>query len=134
MSEHWPEDPYGDMAPILRASLEASKARHPSGKMKGFNMVTEPIMDEAVSIPAGATPVANVLTKDDRCDHCGAEAAYRVTRPDLAINDDPERSGNPTLDFCMHAWRKNFPTMSAAGWIVLGANTVLLAAIGAEGS
>lgn len=92
----WPSNPTGDMVPILEASVavEAAKVRHPSS-------VT--------------------LTAADRCDACGAQAAYRVVRPDPArlMAGVPD---NPTLDFCNHHWRKLFPAMLDEGWVVVGGN------------
>lgn len=119
---YWPEDPYGDMAPLLRASVEAAKARHPSGKMQGATVAVEPIIDEA--FPQYRTPGDAVLTKADRCDNCIGEAVYRVQSSATAT----------VLDFCLHHWRKHFPAMSAQGWGVIGANPELAAAIGGEGS
>jgi hypothetical protein len=53
----WPADPFGDMTPILQASVEAAMQRHPS---------------TSGDIPGVA------LTAADRCDECSAAAAYRV--------------------------------------------------------
>jgi hypothetical protein len=132
----WPEDPYGDMVPILKASIEAAKARHPSGKTKEPDMVSEWVAGQTVGESEPVTdeaPVyANILTAADRCDHCGAAAVYRVMRADLAINDDLKRSGNPTLDFCLHHQRKHFPGMLANGWTIVGTNAELAAAMGGE--
>lgn len=97
----WPDDPYGDMTPILEASVEEAKQRHPSA--------------------SGDAP-GDVLTKADRCDNCGVEALYRVmirmATPEIA---------QPTLDFCHHHKAKHFPAMEAKGWIVVGQNPVLMA-------
>jgi hypothetical protein len=59
MSTAWPNDPTGDMVPILEASVEAAKQRHPSGLAK---------------------PPADMLTSEERCDGCPAAAAYRYKR------------------------------------------------------
>ena len=93
----WPKNPNGDMAPILNDSIEAAKARHPSG----------------VDV-VGLTNV--VLDNADRCDsQCGAAAAYRVGKE------------GASLDFCLHHWRKVFPMMQPKGWVVIGGNPSLLA-------
>ncbi|MFF5973638.1 hypothetical protein ACFY7C_19135 [Streptomyces sp. NPDC012769] len=99
MTGTWPADPRGDMTPILQASIEAAKGRHPSGKEK---------------------PVSVVLTAADRCDGCGAAAGYRVAKriPGCEV----EVVSNSLLDFCVHHWRKNFPKMVDRGWIVIGVN------------
>ncbi|WP_406530719.1 hypothetical protein [Streptomyces sp. I8-5] len=55
----WPQDPDGDMTPILEQSIEAAKERHPSGT---------------------AIPVGLYLTAHDRCDNCSAAAQFRVHR------------------------------------------------------
>lgn len=54
-AEAWPSYPNGSMAPILEASIEAAKLRHPSGK------------------------ATEMLTTEDRCDSCQAAALYRVS-------------------------------------------------------
>ncbi len=89
----YPADPTGDMAPILQASVEAAKMRHPSGKE--------------------TTMTSPTLTAADRCDvkECPAAAAYRVRK--LLAGD---------LDFCAHHWRKNFPGMVDKGWVTVGGN------------
>jgi hypothetical protein len=102
----WPEDPDGDMAPILEASVEAAKARHPSGRA---------LYDEA--FPGNGV----MLTADDRCDRCNAAAAYRVAK---------FAAGRPLqldLDLCLHHWKKNFPSMVSKGWLTIGGNPNLLA-------
>lgn len=66
MSAPWPADPRGDMVPILEASVEAAKQRHPSGS----------------SSAQGVT-----LNATDRCDGCGAGAVYRVSRNGGALFD-----------------------------------------------
>jgi hypothetical protein len=54
----YPNDPNGSLVPILEASVEAAKQRHPSA--------------------SGDTPGV-VLTGADRCDEgCGAGALYRL--------------------------------------------------------
>ncbi len=89
------------MAPVLEQSIEAAKARHPSGE-----------------VIVGVTNI--VLTLLDRCDSCGGAAAYRLSVP-MAT---PELA-HPTLDFCGHHWRKNMPAMEPKGWIVTGVNPEL---------
>jgi hypothetical protein len=110
MSGVHPEDPNGDMVPILRASIEYVKClqRHPSGK--GASTVIEPIIDEAV-------PERVVLTAADRCDSCGARTYFRV----MMRMDTPDIA-QPTLDFCAHHFRKNFPAMATKGWAVIAGN------------
>ena len=103
----WPTDPDGDMTPILEASIEQAKQRHPSGA------------DKAPGV---------VLTQDDRCDQCNAAAAYRVTRTLFDAVNTHESA--PVLDFCLHHWRKNFPPMVAQGWAVTGGNPALLQELG----
>lgn len=100
----WPHDPYGDMAPILEQSIEAVKARHPSGK---------------------APPMA-ILTAYDRCDNCSAAAQFRVqielVDPDawhVGIDGDLVPVTPPTLDFCGHHWQKHHAILYAAGWYVV---------------
>lgn len=95
MTGIWPADPRGDMAPILQASVEAAMARHPSG--------------------GGASGI--LLTAADRCDSCGAGAAYRVCH---------KGGYEQVLDFCVHHWRKNFPSMVDKGWVVVGCNPDVL--------
>lgn len=88
-----PTDPDGDMVPILRASVEEAKMRHPSGSEKSQGVL---------------------LVATDRCDACPAAAAYRVMHrspPDWRV-----------LDFCVHHWKKNFPRMVDQGWVVVGGN------------
>lgn len=92
----WPADPDGDMTPILEASVEAAKTRHPSGVGK---------------------PGAVQLTAADRCDNnCGAGAAYRVAHKLKPM----------ILDFCGHHFRKHFPAMVDQEWAVVGGNPDLL--------
>jgi hypothetical protein len=135
---YWPQDPNGDMVPILKQSIEvaealkAAKARHPSGKASGFpvvetfqgaDMVTEPVADEAFpSYRSDGQRQRVTLTAADRCDNCGAAAVYRT------------QSGVTTtvLDFCLHHWRKHAPAMMQQGWTVIGANTELAAAVRGE--
>lgn len=95
-SNTWPQNPAGDMSPILQASIDAETARrqeaiarHPSGK---------------------GTPMPT-LTAHDRCDGCGAAALYR-----LADISGPE---SKTLDFCGHHHRQHSPTLLKKGWTVL---------------
>jgi hypothetical protein len=110
----YPLDPTGDMVPILEASIEAVKARHPSGVD----------MQE---------PSAQVkLTVHDRCDQCGAAAVYRVAKARTWVEGQTLAAGEDllkTLDFCLHHWRKNFPPMMPQGWAVIGGNPELLAAM-----
>jgi hypothetical protein len=92
-----PDNPDGDMAPVLAASVAEAIARHPSGK--GIGMAT--------------------LTAADRCDACGAAAAYRV-------GTDREQVGTEivyrkVLDYCLHHWRKHYPKMSEQGWGIVSA-------------
>jgi hypothetical protein len=102
----WPEDPYGDMAPILEASVEAAKERHPSGKEIGTG-AHEAIEEEIHGAP-------DVLSQADRCDNdCTAEALYRLQLRDM------------TLEFCHHHHAKHFPAMSPWGWKVVGRNASL---------
>lgn len=63
----WPSDPDGDMTPVLEQSIEAAKARHPSG----------------VEI-AAVTQV--VLNAQDRCDSCGGAAVFRVGRDEAELD------------------------------------------------
>ncbi len=98
MTAPWPNDPNGSLVPVLEASVEAAKQRHPSA--------------------SGDKPGA-LLTIADRCDKCGAAAVYVVWKE--AVGD---------LLFCMHHWRKNFPSMVDQGWAVSGGNPDLLAEIG----
>ena len=97
----YPTDPYGDMVPILEASIEAAKSRHPSGKaipMEATEELTEP------------SPLI-VLTPADRCDNeCPAGAAYRLALREMR------------LEFCGHHHRKHFPEMEKWGWVVIGTN------------
>lgn len=113
---YWPEDPYGDMVPLLQASIEAAKLRHPSGKGKPVNAAP----------PVEPTPtlqvMTNVLTAADRCDACPAAAVYRMAKV----------GSTSALDYCLHHWRKYVPQMGV-GWGVIGANPELAAAIGGEG-
>lgn len=102
MSAPWPADPRGDMVPILEASVEAAKQRHPSSS----------------SSAQGVT-----LTAVDRCDGCGAGAVYRVAK---RITGMQEIVSNSLLDFCGHHWRKNFPSMVDKGWVVIGGNPDLM--------
>lgn len=96
----WPDDPNGSMLPILEASIEAAKARHPSAQS-----------------PPVAPPDAIVLTAADRCDAaCSAAALYRTAK------------GNRYLDFCRHHLFRYFPKMSnEQGWKVVGSNPELFA-------
>ncbi|MFE6846585.1 hypothetical protein [Streptomyces sp. NPDC057686] len=77
-----PGNPDGDMVPLLQASIEDAKRRHPSGKIR------------------------IILTQADRCDKCGAPAAYRLQKPPHL------------LDMCGHHWRENATAMFQQGWIV----------------
>lgn len=64
------------------------------------------------------------LTAADRCDSCGAGAAFMVEKP-LSDPSDPyntKLASTPHLLFCMHHWRKNFPSMVDKGWVVAGGN------------
>lgn len=98
---HPSNNPEGDMVPVLEASVEAAKQRHPSGK--DVVTVTPP--------PAEATVLAT-LNAADRCDTgCGAAALYRVS------------AGLHVLDYCHHHHNKLFPNMP--GWSVVGKNQSL---------
>lgn len=95
-SNAWPQNPAGDMSPILRASIDVEQerrdaiARHPSGK--------------DIAMPP-------TLTAADRCDGCGAAALYRIA--------DIRGTSSKTLDFCGHHHRKHSPTLIKQGWTVL---------------
>lgn len=102
MSSGWPQDPDGDMVPVLEQSIEAAKARHPSG----------------AELPPAPSIVLNAL---DRCDSCGGPAVYRV-----GFRMDTPELQQPTLDFCGHHWRKSFPAMVDVGWQVTGTNPELV--------
>jgi hypothetical protein len=54
---YWPEDPYGDMAPILEASIATLEK-----------------------------PVTVTLTPADRCDNCSARANHRLTKGELTLD------------------------------------------------
>lgn len=95
---HPENNPDGDMVPILEASIEEAKRRHPSAQP--------------------ALPVSVTLTTADRCDGCGAEAAYSVGR------------GDQDMLFCRHHHLKNFPSMASQGWQVIGGNPTLLEELG----
>lgn len=97
----WPSDPDGDMVPILEASIEAAKRRHPSGKAVTVNATTS-------SPPVPAPPTQPM----DRCDACSAAAMFRAHR--YAAN---KLTG--VLDMCGHHWRKHSAAMFAAGWLVV---------------
>lgn len=96
----WPDDPNGSMIPILEASMEEAKKRHPSSR------------------PGGPGVLLNAA---DRCDRCSAAAAYIVHREDIG-----------DLMFCLHHWRKHFPSMSPQGWVVVGGNPSLFAELQQE--
>lgn len=98
----WPEDPYGDMTPILEASVEAAKQRHPSGKGDA-------------PTPAEPEVLADVLTAADRCDNgCGAGALYLLRHTD-----------GHELALCHHHRHKHAHRMTA--WAVVGQNSSLMA-------
>lgn len=100
----WPEDPNGSLVPLLEASVEAAKQRHPS------------------ALPG---PSGDILTGADRCDHCGGSALYRVQR---------ELNGVArVLDFCRHFFVKSFPAMAIDGWRVVGANPELFRELESDG-
>lgn len=95
----WPTEPYGDMVPILEASVEAAKERHPSAD---------------TFTPAPALGLPDVLTAVDRCDNdCSAAALYRLQLREM------------TLEFCHHHYGKHFPEMRTWGWTVTGKNASL---------
>lgn len=92
----WPEDPQGDMTPILSRSIDAieqAKDRHPSGGVK--EMPTQEII---------------TLYAADRCDACPAAAFYRL------MLYPPY-----TLDMCKHHWMQHAERMMQEGWYVVGA-------------
>ena len=111
----WPADPNGDMTPILEASIDeayqAARERHPSGKEK--------------------SPVGVLLSNGDRCDRCGAVAAYRVAR---RVEGPLIGTVDQILDYCLHHWRKHFGPMVDQGWAVIGGNPDLLEALGQGGA
>lgn len=109
----WPDDPYGDMVPLLRASVEDAKRRHPSGK----GNVMEGVQEE----------IEVCLTAADRCDMCSAAAQFRMQMqlldPDswrMGLDGDLEPVPRPTLDFCGHHYVKNSIMLSSSGWNVTG--------------
>lgn len=91
---NWPEDPEGDMTPILDASIEAAMARHPSGK--------------ALAV---STTETETLTALDRCDACPAAAAYRL-----------RNATGSALDFCGHHFRDSAAKLWEAGFTVVAGN------------
>lgn len=105
----WPTDPNGSLVPILEASVEEAKKRHPSSK---------PPIDAITS------PGSVVLTGADRCDQCTSTALYRVRL----------RSKLLELDWCRHHFFKYFPEQSLSGWAVVGANPELFAELEGDGS
>lgn len=94
--EAWPDDPDGSLVPVLEASIEAAKKRHPSGKGES---------------------VETVVPTFDPCDRCGHAAAYRVGK-----FDENDRPLDMALNFCGHHFRKIFPPMADQGWAVIGGN------------
>lgn len=97
----WPQDPEGDMAPILELSLDLidavraeSRERHPSSQPP------------------------STLTAHDRCDRCGAQALFRVAHEEKAIE---------SLLFCGHDFRANAKALTADGWIVVDGTPVEIA-------
>jgi hypothetical protein len=100
-SNAWPNNPTGDMVPILEASVEAAKERHPSGKGEAMPSYR-------------SDGFADVLTAVDRCDEgCSAAALYRLQLREM------------TLEFCHHHHAKHFPGMEPWGWKVTGMNASL---------
>ncbi|MGW2207161.1 DUF7455 domain-containing protein [Streptomyces sp. NPDC001774] len=85
-------NPDGDLTPVLQASIDAAKLRHPSGKANAI-----------------------MLSVQDRCDRCGAGAAYRICKA-------PGGGRRLTLDLCGHDWRRNAADMYAEGWVVIAGN------------
>ncbi|OII61145.1 hypothetical protein BJP40_06360 [Streptomyces sp. CC53] len=93
-----PQNPDGDLVPLLAEAVEEARRRHPAGK--------------------GAATMEK-LTAADRCDQCGVTATYRVRRwTDMGHGVRETR----TLDYCAHHWRQNFPAMTDQGWIVVAGN------------
>lgn len=101
LPDAWPNDPNGSLVPILEASVEAAKERHPSN--------------------SGDTPGV-VLTGADRCDGCSQQALYRVVKQSVGL---PLLSETHTIDFCRHHHGKHFPEMEKTGWTVVGTNPTL---------
>lgn len=99
---YWPEDPYGDMVPILRESVEAAKRRHPSGRGSAVDTIDD-------------TPPLDVLSLSDRCDACGVAVAaqYRLSLPHAHAH-------SRVLDLCGHHYVKHSTLMFAHGWVVTG--------------
>jgi hypothetical protein len=99
LPDAWPNDPNGSLIPILEASVEEAKKRHPSASGDG---------------------PGEVLTAADRCDAgCGAGALFRMRR---ALNGVVR-----VLDFCHHHKRKLGPNLEAGGWTISGQNPTLMA-------
>ena len=98
-SDAYPNNPNGDLVPILEASVEAAKERHPSGK------------DDTFTAAQPALGLPDVITHADRCDNdCSAAALYRLQLREM------------TLEFCHHHYGKHFPEMRTSGWTVTGKN------------
>lgn len=114
----WPEDLNGSMEPILKQSIEVAEI------MKEVRSA----MDRHSSSQPAPAEQGQMLTAADRCDNCGAAAVYR-----LGLGP---RDGNHqlvgVLDLCSHHHHKNFPSMFAQGWAVIGGNPDLLADLGEE--
>ena len=108
----WPEDPDGDMTPILDASIEAAKGRHPSGKDIGTGA------HEAIEREAAEEAPLLVLTGADRCDGCGVGAAYKVARARNGVDRE--------LSFCGHDYRQNSLALTRDGWSVVAINPELI--------
>lgn len=103
MAGNWPEDPNGDMVPILEASVEAAKERHPSGVV-----TTDVALPE---VPAESLP--DTLTAADRCDTgCGGAALFMVS------------AGLHPLAYCHHHAASLLPGMP--GWKKIGQNSSLM--------
>lgn len=107
----YPEDPAGDMVPILEASIEAAKERHPSGKA-------------VVDAPAvGTTEVVDIglgLACDEAC-------------PQPALHRLRLGSKSMELDFCSHHYGKHFPGMKDFGWAIVGTSFELANQLAKEG-
>ena len=122
----WPEDPYGDMTPILEASVEAARERHPSGKDVGTT--AHEAIEGAIKADGEALPDA--LTAADRCDAgCGAGALYRVEK-EFVIQ--PEGYAQPFInvsafEFCHHHHNRYFPKLEELGYRLVGQNATLKA-------
>lgn len=105
----WPNDPNGSLVPVLEASIDAAKQRHPSASGDGPGVV---------------------LTAADRCDAgCGGGALYRVEKDNWI---HPEGYAQPYInvsafEFCHHHHHKFFPKLEEQGYRIAGQNPTLVA-------